>query len=168
MGEADKIASLNIGSMETTADDRLSSDPAYLTSRVAELERELRLVRGVATQADATIDQLAKQRDAHMAEIIRAREIIERISGEREAFFVALVGIRLKCVDGVDEGCDEFLANRNLICASPDLLSVAKRWATLYAPGAEMHTPNYVLERTSLLADTREAIAKATGADAND
>jgi hypothetical protein len=102
MSEADKIASLNIGSMETTADDRLSSDPAYLTSRVAELERELRLVRGVATQADATIDQLAKQRDAHMAEIIRAREIIERISGEREAFFVALVGIRLKCVDGVN------------------------------------------------------------------
>ena len=34
MSEADKIASPNIGSMETTADDRLSSDPAYLTSRV--------------------------------------------------------------------------------------------------------------------------------------
>lgn len=64
----------------------------------------------------------------------------------------------------IDEGCDEFMANRNLICASPDLLSIAKRWATLYAPGAEMHTPSYVLERTSLLADTREAIAKATGA----
>lgn len=111
MSEADKIASLNIGSMETTADDRLSSDPAYLTSRVAELERELRLVRGVATQADATIDQLAKQRDAHMAEIIRAREIIERISGEREAFFVALVGIRLKKSEPRKPGVGDDLLN---------------------------------------------------------
>lgn len=64
----------------------------------------------------------------------------------------------------IDEGCDEFLANRNLICAAPDLLSIAKRWAVLYAPGAEMHTPHYVVERTSLLADTREAINRATGA----
>ena len=85
MTDAQKIASLNIGSMETAADARLSSDPAYLASRVAELERELRLVRGIASQADATIDQLAKQRDAHMTEIQRARDIIEQLSSEREA-----------------------------------------------------------------------------------
>ena len=45
--------------------------------------------------------------------------------------------------------------------AAPDLLSIARRWAALDA-GA-WHADRHTDEKAQLLADTRAAIAKATG-----
>lgn len=48
-----------------------------------------------------------------------------------------------------------------LMIAAPDLLSIARRWAALYA--GDWHAVRHANEKAELLADTRAAIAKATG-----
>jgi hypothetical protein len=50
-------------------------------------------------------------------------------------------------------------ANARLICAAPDLLSIAKRWAAI--DGGAWHIERYEREREELLADTHAAIAAA-------
>jgi hypothetical protein len=51
-------------------------------------------------------------------------------------------------------------ADRALIAAAPDLLSIARRWAAL--DGGAWHVERLAGETAELLADTRTAIAKAT------
>lgn len=69
----------------------------------------------------------------------------------------------------LDEGCDEFLANRNLICAAPNLLEVVRTVDYLLNELADERTPANV-EMTpaeaALVAfrkHTRAAISKAEG-----
>lgn len=52
-------------------------------------------------------------------------------------------------------------ANARLIAAAPDLLSIARRWAAI--DGGAWNVQRYASERAELMADTRAAIAKATG-----
>lgn len=54
---------------------------------------------------------------------------------------------------------EENEANARLMASSPELLSIAKRWAAL---DAEWHPDRYANEKARLLQDTKEAIAKAT------
>ena len=74
-----------------------------------------------------------------MAEIQRAREIIEQISGEREAFLLALIGVRLKCVDGVNARPFERLrVIHDVACIAIDVLAdEAEARALIEEAGAE-------------------------------
>jgi hypothetical protein len=56
---------------------------------------------------------------------------------------------------------EEDEANKRLMEAAPGLLSIAERWAALDA--GSWHQVRYENEKAELLADTRFAIAKATG-----
>ena len=53
------------------------------------------------------------------------------------------------------------LATGRLIAAAPDLLSIAQRWAALDGGAWDIH--RHARDKAELLADTRRAIAKATG-----
>jgi len=53
-------------------------------------------------------------------------------------------------------------ADAHLIAATPDLLSIAKRWAALN--GGEWHAERHAREKAELLRDTQAAIAKASPA----
>ena len=52
-------------------------------------------------------------------------------------------------------------ANARLISAAPDLLAISRRWLALDA-GA-WHVQRHIREKVDLLADTRDAVAKADG-----
>lgn len=51
------------------------------------------------------------------------------------------------------------IANALLAAASPDLLSIAERWAAL--DSGSWHPDRHAADKAQLLADTRAAIAKA-------
>jgi hypothetical protein len=51
--------------------------------------------------------------------------------------------------------------NARLIAAAPELLAIAQRWGAL--DGGAWHVERHAAEKAELLADTRGAIAKATG-----
>lgn len=52
-------------------------------------------------------------------------------------------------------------ADARLIAAAPDLLALLQRWSAL--DGGSWHVERHAREKAELLADTRAAIAKATG-----
>lgn len=53
-------------------------------------------------------------------------------------------------------------ADAHLIVTAPDLLSLVKRWAAL--DGGSWHPDRHATNKAELLAETRDAIAKAEGA----
>lgn len=63
----------------------------------------------------------------------------------------------------IDEGCDEFLANRNLICAAPDLLSAAKRFLAIYSELSIQTSHAELLPSINAWNALEAAIAKAEG-----
>lgn len=66
----------------------------------------------------------------------------------------------------IDEGCEEFAANRNLICAAPDLLKALKGMADAYVALLLMKAedPSRFKEPGSPYANALAAIAKAGAA----
>jgi hypothetical protein len=79
--------------------ERLERVPLYRWSGDSEPEYQ---VSDTPAQAAKRILDLEARCNERMAEIQRAREIIERLSASKEKFFLALVDVKHRCVAAVD------------------------------------------------------------------